>query len=197
MLFILLVLLSGCGGKEGDGGGSTNLPATTGQLQSIQLTASSTINPCVLVPLTATAYYTDGTSAQVTNQIQWGVDATTPFAVVSASGVLTGFAQGAATVYGYAGNISGSAVVTISASDSITLTPTATTIAVNGSSQVAAQSCVTSRATDVSTVVTWSSSNTTIATVDGTGKVTGVASGSATITATAGTLSNSVVMTVQ
>ena len=45
--------------------------------------------------------------------------------------------------------------------------------------------------------VSWSSSNTSVATVDGSGKVTGIAAGSATITATAGGKSATCAVTVQ
>lgn len=199
MLLILVLALSACGGREGEGGGANTVNLTASDpLQSIVVTPAATnANPCTPTALIATANYGGGASSVVTNQVQWGVDPMTPFAAVNVNGLVTGFSQGAATVYAYSGNISGSALVTISASDSMTLTPVAATVTVNGSTQIVAQACVTSTPTDISTVVAWSSSDPTIVTVDATGKVTGVAAGSAVITATAGALSNTVAMTVQ
>ena len=200
MLFIFVLLLSGCGGREGEGGGANTINLTASDpLQSIVVTPATTnANPCSPTALVATANYGGGTSSVVTNQVQWAVDLATPFALVNqTTGLVTGFSQGVATIYAYSGNISGSATVTISANDAITLTPATSTIAVNGSSQIAATTCVTSTPTDISTVVTWTTSDATIASVDATGKVTGIAIGSANITATAGTLSNTVAISVQ
>jgi hypothetical protein len=196
----LFSLLAACGGQEGEGGGSNTINlAAADPLQSIVVTpASATVNPCVPTAFVATAHYGGGASSVVTSQIQWAVDLATPYAVVNpTTGSVIGFSLGVAKIYAYSGNIVGSAVVTVSANDSMTLTPAVATIAINTSSQITAQACVTSISTDISTMVTWSSSDATIATVDATGKVTGVAAGSAVITATAGTLSNAVNLTVQ
>src|SRR6187402_688682 len=71
--------------------------------------------------------------------------------------------------------------VTVGDDLAVTVTPTTATVAVAGNVQLTAS--VTGNNSNKS--VTWSTSDATKATVDGTGKVTGVAAGQATITATA------------
>ena len=68
---------------------------------------------------------------------------------------------------------------------SVTVAPAASTINVAGTQQLTANPLDQNTAAFVGATITWSSSDTAIATVDASGLVTGVAAGSATITATA------------
>ena len=72
----------------------------------------------------------------------------------------------------------------------ITVTPTEDEIEIGDTVQLSATTEPSGR------TVTWTSSDTAVATVDATGLVTGVAAGSATITATSGTKSATAVVTV-
>ena len=108
-------------------------------------------------------------------------------ATVDQSGRVTGKAAGNATILVTTadGGRSATCAVTVTASTvpvtGVTVSPTSGTVAINGTLQLTAN-IQPSNATNKA--VTWTSSNTSIATVDTNGKVTGKAVGSATITAT-------------
>ena len=74
----------------------------------------------------------------------------------------------------------------------VTVTPSSATIAVNGSVQLTATASPAKSASSF----TWSTSNAAVATVTSSGLVTGVAAGTATIRATAGSVSGSSTITV-
>lgn len=99
------------------------------------------------------------------------IDSTIAF--VSSTGVVTGLATGVATIYYTTGGCS--------ASKTVTVTPGAT---ISGGSAVCVGTTIT--LTGGPTGGTWSSSNTSLATVSSTGVVTGVAVGTVTISYTSG-----------
>jgi uncharacterized protein YjdB len=96
--------------------------------------------------------------------------------------------RGTLTVNAVFGGLSSVATATTGASTapiaSVTLTPASGTVTVGNVQQVTATLKDASGNVLLGRVVTWTSSNTGVATVSGTGLVTGVAAGSATITAT-------------
>ncbi|HUF50970.1 MAG TPA: Ig-like domain-containing protein, partial [Longimicrobiales bacterium] len=109
----------------------------------------------------------------------------TAVATVSSTGLVSGVAQGSATITATSEGKSGIAALTvIPVVATVTVSPATASITVGSSRQLtatprdAAGNALTGRA------VTWSSSNTAVATVSSTGLVSGVAQGSATITAT-------------
>jgi uncharacterized protein YjdB len=75
-------------------------------------------------------------------------------------------------------------ITVISAVHSVTVTPESATIAVDETVQLSAVTLDSGGDTLTGRAVSWTSSPTSVATVDASGLVTGVASGSATITAT-------------
>jgi hypothetical protein len=109
----------------------------------------------------------------------------TAIATVSTSGLVTGVAAGTSniTVTTQDGDYSEYSEITVTnvSVTGVTVSPTSASIAVNGTQQLTA-TISPSNATNKN--VTWSSSNTAIATVSTSGLVTGVAAGSATITVT-------------
>ena len=85
----------------------------------------------------------------------------------------------------------------VTAVNSVTVTPASATVEVGGTTQLTATVDATGGASEA---VTWTSDNETVATVDATGLVTGVAEGAATITATSdhdGTKSDTSTITVE
>jgi uncharacterized protein YjdB len=109
-------------------------------------------------------------------------------ATVDATGKVTAVAEGTATIKAKAGSISTTCIVTVKAATvavtSVTLDKTELALTI-GDADVQLTATVTpDNATDAD--VDWSSSDQSVATVDGSGLVTAVADGTATITAKAG-----------
>lgn len=104
----------------------------------------------------------------------------------SASGVITGVATGTASVTATIDGVSDVASVTVQpvAVASIDVTPTTSSLRLGETAQLSARTVDASGAPLAGRVVTWSSSNSSVATVSSTGVVTGAGLGNATITAT-------------
>ena len=138
--------------------------------------------------LSAMGVYSDGTSSDVTSQATWS-SASTSFATVDSSGLVTGVSAGSSTITATIGAKSGSAVATVTSAllTSIVVTPATASIA-TGQSQAFTASGIFSdgSTTDITNSVEWSSSSTSYATIDPTGLATGVGAGVATITASSG-----------
>ena len=132
--------------------------------------------------LTATVKPDNATNKTVT----WSSDKTA-VATVDANGKVTAVAEGTATITAKAGDKSATCSVTVDkntvAVESITLDITST-IMNTGETLTLTATVKPDNATDKT--VTWSSNNTTIATVDQNGKITAVDGGTATITAKVG-----------
>ncbi len=174
--------------------GSTTIIAKLNADNSTQAQATVTVTdaPLPVVTLSAnSATISAGTTktltATVTNTtntaVTWSSSAT-GVATVSSSGVVTGVAVGTATITATSvanNSVSATCTITVTAAllPEITVSPT------SGSIYVGQPFQITATVTNVSnTAVTWTSSNTSIATVSSTGVVTGKAAGSATITVT-------------
>ena len=107
-------------------------------------------------------------------------------ATVNASGVVTGLKAGTANITATAASgVSATCSVTVTAAtvpvSGVSLNKTSAAVNVNGATQLTATVSPSSAANKK---VTWKSSNTGVATVDSSGKVTGKAVGEATITVT-------------
>ena len=117
--------------------------------------------------------------------ITWS-SSNTSIATVSSSGVVTAKAVGTATITATANDGSGKkATCSVTVKQYVTVvTLNKTSLSLNeGGSETLTATITPSTASDKS--VTWSSTNTSVATVDQNGKVTAVSKGTATITATA------------
>lgn len=107
-------------------------------------------------------------------------------ATVSANGVVSAVATGSATITATSEGQSGTADVTVSTVPvaTVTVAPATAGVAVGGTSQLSATTKDAAGNVLTGRSITWSSSNPAVATVSASGLVTGVAAGSATITAT-------------
>jgi acid phosphatase len=105
---------------------------------------------------------------------------------VSSSGLVTGIAAGSATITATSEGKSGTSAITVVHMPvaSVTVTPSSASISASSTLQLTATPRDANGNALVGRTVTWSSNNTAAATVNGSGLVTGVAAGSATITAT-------------
>lgn len=209
----LATILSACsGGGEHDGGGggssNVNIPASTGTLSSITLSpTTASINQCASQVFAATANYSDGSSQTLTaTSYTWGI-AGSAIAAVSSPGVVIGTGSGTGamntTVTAYSGSIAGNATLTVTPLQllGLTVSSAASSVAAGSNVQLSASGMCPDGVTQVNNTATvsWASSNTGVATVDSFGNATGVAAGSAVITATAmpGSVAASAVLNVQ
>jgi alpha-tubulin suppressor-like RCC1 family protein len=110
----------------------------------------------------------------------------TAVASISGDGLATGVAAGLATIRATVEGVSGTAQLTVVAVASVVVTPADTVIEVAGSVQLQAQALDNAGSPIPGSSIQWTSLEPSVATVSGSGLVTGVAEGSATIVATAG-----------
>jgi uncharacterized protein YjdB len=167
---------------------------TTPTVNSVTVSpASVTLDPNGTQQLTANV---DATPASADKSVTW-TSSNPSVATVSESGLVTAVAQGTATITATSNldnTKSGTCSVTVNAPaapipvTAISLNKSATTIGIGSSETLTVN--YTPADANTGKAVSWSSSNTSIATVDNSGKVTGVAAGSATITATSTTDNN-------
>src|SRR4029077_7741633 len=106
-------------------------------------------------------------------------------ASVSGSGLVTGVAAGTATITATSEGQTGTATVTVTNVPvaSVTVSPASASIPVGQTVQLTATPKDGSGNPLSGRVVTWATSNAAVATVSGSGQVSGLATGSATITA--------------
>jgi len=187
--------------------GSTILTVTPGALVSIAVTpTSSSIANGTSQQFTATGTYTDNSTQNLTTSVTWSSSDATIAAVSNAAGsagLATTLKQGSVTVAAALGSVSGSTTLTVTPATlvSIAVTPTNPSIANGTSQQFTATGTYTDGSTqNLTTSVTWSSSDTTIATVSNAASSHGLATtlkgGLLTIKAALGSASGSTALTV-
>ncbi|WP_292522465.1 Ig-like domain-containing protein [Methanoculleus sp.] len=119
---------------------------------------------------------------------------------ISADGVFTAAAEGTADVTATAGDVSGTATVTVSSEEpaltSIEIDPSAATLAINETETFRATVLDQFGAEMTNVTVTWTSSNTTVGEIDTEGVFTALAVGTTTVTATADNVSAEAAVTV-
>jgi len=136
----------------------------------------------------ATATYTDNSQSVVTNQVTW-TSSNTSVATVGGSGLASTLATGTTTIRATdpATSVYGETTLTVTPAvlDSIAVTPPDATILTGGTQQFTATGTYSdSSSQDLTSSASWSSSNTSVATINSSGLATGVAQGTSTITAT-------------
>ncbi len=171
----------------------------TSLLSSISVTPDNPIMPAGSYKLfTATGTYSDGTSNEIRNQVTWS-STNTAVAKVSHGGLVTAVAAGTATITAAQGSISGGTILTVTplTLSSISVTHPNQSLPAGVTQQFRATGIYSEGTiSDITTEVTWSSSNPSVATVNSSGLVTAVAAGTATITATFGGISGNTVLKV-
>ncbi len=158
--------------------------------------ASATVNEGQTLQLTATLKDANGNTL-TGRSITWS-SSNSSAATVSASGLVTGVVAGSATITATSEGQSGTSAITVVHMPvaSVTLTPALATVSAGSSLQLTATPKDANGNPLVGRTVTWQSSNTSAATVNSSGLVTGVAAGSATITATSEGQSGTAAITV-
>jgi len=206
--------VSSTGAVSGVASGSANITASFGGISSAP--AAVTVTAAVLqsvgvsppsasvaagqtVQLTASGNYSDGTSTVLTSGVTWQ-SSPTSVATVDSTGLVKGVVAGTANVAATFGGIqSATATITVTGGQlqSMSVSPSAVSIAEGFSAQLTASGSYTDGKTQtLSSGVTWSSSNTKVATVSSSGLVSGRDEGTVTITASYGGLSGAATVTV-
>lgn len=185
------------GNATGVAVGTTDITATLGVITSDP--ATLTVGPPIITSitvtpeggsvevggtqqLTATAKYSDGSTADVTNQVTWS-SSDEGIASVNEGGLATGKAVGDVEVAATLNAVSGSATLTVTSPTllSIFISPPSVSIPVNGVQQFTATGVYSDNSTgNITALATWTSSDTGIATIVG-GLATGKNVGSTNI----------------
>jgi hypothetical protein len=199
------------GATLGSISGSTTLTVTGGTLSSFSISPSSqTLVRGTMGRIAATGVFSNGTSRDITGALTWTVDNTSRAALTTPSGNVmwvtapTSGTTGTATITAESASLSNTATLTVTTTSLNSLTISATTLALT--TGVTGRLYVTAHFNndayqDVTDNTTWSSSDTSVATVGtsglASGQVSAVAAGTATITATYGSTSKTTVVTVK
>src|SRR2546428_269069 len=158
--------------------------------------ASASVTVGQTVQLTATPKDAGG-NALSGRVVTWATS-NGAIATVSASGVVTGAAAGSAMITATSEGQGGTAAITVLSAPvaSVTVSPASAGVTVGGTTQLTVTLKDASGNPLTGRVVTWVSSAPTVATVTGTGLVSGVTAGSAMITATSEGQSGTAALTV-
>jgi len=193
---------------QGISAGTVTITATSG---SISGTASLTVTSATSTSLsispsngsmaidvsqqfTATATFSDGTKQDVTNVVTWN-SSSSSVASITVSGLVTARSLGTTNISASFESTTASTPLTVNANNlsSISIQPANGTIAQGTKTQFTATGIFNDGSThNLTSTVTWSSSNPALASISATGVVSGVSSGGVTITATLGSLTASV-----
>jgi trimeric autotransporter adhesin len=207
VMILCLALFTACSGAGQSGnsnssgsGGTVTPPAPS--LTSLQVSpGSASVAPGSGQQFNATENFSDGSSHDVTNSVQWS-SSNSSVASVSASGMATAVSSGVVTITAQSGSLQGIATVKVNAAaanlTSITVSPAGPSLPVHTSQQFTAIGAYNDgSSSDLTAQVSWSSSSAAVATIDVNGLASAVAAGSTTISASLGTISASTALTVQ
>jgi uncharacterized protein YjdB len=187
--------------------GSTNFTVTEAVLVSIQVTpASPSLAKGAILQLTATGVYSDNSTRDLTRQVTWSTSDPSVASVSNAAGtngLASARAVGPASVSAALDGVTGSTGFTVTEAVlvSIQVTPTNPGLAKGNTRQFNATGIYSDHSTqDLTRQVTWSTSDTSVASVSNAVGSNGLASalgvGSATISATLGDVSGTTTLDV-
>jgi DNA-binding beta-propeller fold protein YncE len=166
---------------------------------AVEVVDVSITSPSIFVgqTTTVTATLKDAGGSTITGrEVAW-LSSAAAVATVSATGLVTGVGAGTATITASSGGRSGTVSLTVVAPvASVTLTLGSASILAGSTTQATATPKDASGATLSGRTVTWSSATTAVATVNGSGLVTGVSPGNSVITATSEGKTGSATITV-
>src|SRR5205807_309673 len=177
--------------------GTASITVTDVPVASVAVSPpTATVQHGQTVQLTATARELNGTALSG-RAVTWS-SSNTSVATVSISGLVSGVTPGSATITATSEGKSGTASVTVTEVPvaTVAVSPPTASIQQGQTVQLTATLKDANGNTLSGRTVTWSSSNTSVATVNSSGLVSGVTPGSATITATSETKTGTAGITV-
>lgn len=177
---------------EGDVTGADRLTVMLPRLVSIALSPQNiSLTPSHSAQLKATGTYSDESTQDISASVTWGVSPN-GIVAVSDNGLATGTALGAATITAILAGVSATEAVAVVAPtlESILIAPSGAVIPKGISQQLSATGKYNDGSTkNLTSAVQWSSSKLTVLSIDSQGMATANALGTATVTATSGTVS--------
>jgi hypothetical protein len=182
--------------------GSTSIAITPAALVSIAVTpAIPAISLGTKIQFTATGTFTDSSTQDLTQTVQWNSDTPEVAAIDDANkiGLATSITSGSATITATQGSVSGNTTLTVTAAAlvSIAVSPANATVALGTTQQFTAIGTFTDSSTqDVTSSATWASDDSSTATINNAGLVTSMAQGTTDISATSGNISGSTTLIV-
>lgn len=188
------MLLSSCGGF---------FPPSN-QIISISLSPTSAfVKPQGTQQFTATATFGNNTTGNVTSQVSWS-SSNGSIATVDSSGKATGVALGTATLTAKSNNsdVSATAPITVSSKiiREISVKPQNVTLSISlnqTTQQFTAQATFDDGSLgDITNTASWTSSSTSVATINSSGFAQAMTAGSTTISASAGGVAGTTLLTV-
>jgi uncharacterized protein YjdB len=187
------------GGKTSN---AATMRVTSATLSSITVTpATQSIPAGFTQQYTATGTYSDGTSVDITKRVTWA-SSNEAVATIDDLGLATGVVAGSTSITASLDGITNSPAATLTITSatlvSIAVGPHKAFIPVGLTQQYVAIGTYSDHSTkDITSSVTWNSSNLTVASIDSTGLAVGLGVGSTTINATYSTIqSNEATLTV-
>lgn len=183
--------------------GEATISISPALLTSIQLTPSvTTVSVGVVKQFWAFGLYDDGSTADLTQTVTWASSDDNISSIsntLGARGKATGRTTGNVNITASYNGLTGTAPLTVNAASLVSIATTPVNHSVASGSQLQFQ--VTGTYTDNSTqdltsLASWTSSQTAVATINSTGLATSIGTGTSSITATIGTLSASTNMIV-
>jgi len=173
---------------------SDSLTVTAATLKSIAVTPSNpSISPSQTQQFTATGTYSDGSTKNISTSVTWASSNTGVATIGTSSGLATSVTAGTSQITATLGTVvspSDSLTVTAITLQSIAVTPSNPSISQSQTQQFTATGTYSDSSTkNITTSVTWASSNTAVATIgSSTGLATGVTAGTSLISATLGSV---------
>ncbi len=188
------------------GSGTTQITVTSGTVTgtlAVTVPPVNTVNVGLPNPTRqpgqttqATVQLLDASNNPATNRVVVWSSSNTAVATVSASGLVTAVASGTSQITVTSEGKTGSATVTIPPVNTVNLTATTTFLVAAQTQQIAVSLLDASNNPATNRVVTWSSGNPAAVTVNASGLVTAVATGTSVITATSEGKTGTITITV-
>jgi trimeric autotransporter adhesin len=182
---------------------NTSVTVTSGLPVALAITPpASSLAQGFSLPFVATVVFNDGVTSDVTSQVLWssGFPST---ASIGADGVALGLAPGTTTIAAVLGSLTASMSLTVTSATlvGLTIAPASSTLPVGTVKRLMVTGQFSDgSAQDLTTLVSWNSLDPTRATVSdeagSKGRVTAVAGGTATITATLGIMAHAATVDV-
>jgi hypothetical protein len=188
LIFLLAMGLSGCGGNSLPG-------AATPGAKTLKSLSISPANPVLALgktqQFTVTGSFSDGSQEDMTHEVTWNSTQPT-IAAVSSSGMAVSKQSGATMVTAASGAVSSATKLTVSGAAlvSIAVAPPNPVVAKGNTQQFAATGKYSDGSTqDVTSAVAWTASPSGVAAIGSTGLASAQSVGTATVTATSGSIS--------